>query len=172
MSGSTANSNESSAREDKSSAPSDNWREKAIRNQIYLRQGHEGAMLERVQRVQRISEDLAKSLQRSAGEEFSSEDAGQEEDMGVSIGNEVTEVHYHMPPQPTAPPQRHHSSPISPLPTTQSGITRREIAAWVLAAALGGGAAANWWLGNSQDTTNNVVPGFGKPRMVEERNGP
>lgn len=69
------------------------WREKFLRHWMQTRLGHEGMMLEKIQRQSRIVEQLAAQTREG---KFSGGAVASvpEDEMGVSIGNEV---HHHYP---------------------------------------------------------------------------
>lgn len=67
------------------------WREKLLKNWMLTRLAHEGAMIDKLQQQQKRMFQVADlALTGKAGEESVS--ANGDEDMGVSIGNEI---HYH-----------------------------------------------------------------------------
>lgn len=85
-------------------------RKKDARNAVLLKQAHEGVMIEKIQRQNKIAENTVKGLQKQAGYNTSSGSGSQsnteEDDMGVNIGNESkVENHYHYP-QPPEPPKQ------------------------------------------------------------------
>lgn len=127
--------------------------------------GHEAMMLEKIMRQNKIAEDNAKQM---AGLSVS-----QDEDMGVSIGNET---HYHYQGGQQSQPANGASGPAS---------TGRLLPAAVLAALVGGPVATWWMMQDTQpppqptlnepsavvdtDTLTEVFPGFGEPRDVEAK---
>lgn len=146
------------------------WQEKAVNRQILIRQAHEGMMLGKIMRQNKIIEDQVRS---SVGELNDGEGGDMDDDMGLNIGNET---HYHyQTSQPQSPSQ----------PSTNSGepSTLSRIAYAALAAAAIGGPAVTWWamsgednatipqppaaVGADTDTLTDVVPGFGVPQNVE-----
>lgn len=81
----------------------EDWiREKDARNWALTRLGHEGLMLDKIQRQNKIVENTVKGLQKDSN--MTASDDG-EDDTGVSIGNETrTENHYHSAEKkPTTP---------------------------------------------------------------------
>lgn len=82
-------------------------RRKDARNAALLKLGHEAVVMDKYMRQNKIVENTVKGLQEQAGYNTGSDgqSTGEEEDMGVSIGNETrTETHYHYPEQQTSKP--------------------------------------------------------------------
>ena len=67
------------------------WREKLLRNWMFARLGHEGMMLGKIVRQNRMVEDLARCA--ATGDLSKMGETMDEDDTGVSIGNE-THNHY------------------------------------------------------------------------------
>lgn len=93
-------------------------KKKDARNAALLRMGHEGVMMEKMMRQNKIVENTVKGLQEQAGYPTSAADPNspsEEDDMGVNIGNETkTENHYHYQ-QPAQPQPEHQTSKQSNL---------------------------------------------------------
>jgi len=109
--------------------PTENKWDKLLRYWGYARLGHEGMMLDKVQRQTRIVELLARNAATGKVDDVSGwPGEGCGDDMGVSIGNEI---HYHSSngasrqpsPQPAEQPKKNWLLPLA------------------LAGALGTGAA-------------------------------
>lgn len=80
-------------------------KKKDARNAALLRMGHEAYMLDKITKQDKIVQNTVKGLQEEAGYTNSADpdSPSEEDDMGVSIGNETkTENHYHyqQPPEP------------------------------------------------------------------------
>lgn len=147
-------------------------RKKDLRMMGLLRIGHEGVMMDKINRQNRIVEDSVKGLQKEAGYETSQDPSNEdgEEDMGVSIGNETrTEHHYH-----------YEQPKTEEKPVAEENKTSK----WLMPAAiLGAGALTGAGIYASKEPSNPpavVVPddkdtmidtdiavGFGKPQKIE-----
>ena len=129
-----------------------------------IRLGHEGMMLDKINRQRRIVENGVRAYQRGETT-VSAEDQAVGEDMGVNVGNTI---HYHMeqpatpPAQPTVPVPT--ASPPTPATPAQPS-TLQKYGLPALIAALGiGGTALGYWLGNRPTTnTTNTSTTITKP---------
>lgn len=104
----------------------DNKWDKLLRNWAYTRLGHEGMMLDKIDRQNRIVEVLARNA--ATGDVGDVRGWPEGDDMGVNIGNEI---HYHntQSPQPTETPTQQTQQP-APSPAAK-------LWPWALAAAAG-----------------------------------
>ena len=143
--------------------PDMNWAAKVQKNWILTRLGHEGLMLDSIQKQGAIVRDSVRWLQDSARVKHTEGEGG--EAMGVNIGNEI---HYHgwTPPQqqaaqqPQTPPQNNQSTPQATPeagnsgPTPSTAVRLRELWPWLLAAGLGSGAlgaGSAYWFSRPPD---------------------
>ena len=113
-----------------SSSGTDSKWDKLLRNWAYTRLGHEGMMLDRIDRQGRIVEVLARNT--ATGDLSDMQGWPEGDDMGVNIGNEI---HYHNTQSPQLAPQ-----PIeTPTPPTQQPAPSpaAKLWPWALAAAAG-----------------------------------
>jgi len=129
---------------------------------MLLFQGHRGMMLEKVMRQNKIVRD---QVREELGLESSPEG---EDDMSVSVGNEIHN-HYQFMPDSSPTPSPPTPTP-TPTPTTPSGFS---IKPWALAALIGlsglGGIAATYFLtrpsiDTDTDTATDITPSFGTPQ--------
>lgn len=121
---------------------------KTIKNHMLVRLGHEGMMLDKIMRQNKIVRDGVRSFQR--GETTMGADVAKEEDMGVNIGNEI---HYHggtaAPPATTTP---------TPSPSAEPTLLQRlGIPALLLAMGIGGVTLGYWLKGPGNDTTTTTT---------------
>jgi hypothetical protein len=79
------------------------WRQKFLRNWMNTRLGHEGMMLDKILRQNRIVEQLAAQTRNGKFSGGPTPSVPEGEDMGVSIGNEIHH-HYGSKPQATVKP--------------------------------------------------------------------
>lgn len=101
-----------------------------------VRLGHEGVMLERIQRVQRIGEIAARNAVSGKGDDTSGWPGNEEGDkMGVKIGDEI----------------HHHYALPTPEPTPNKASLLSKVALVAALLYLGAGAVAIplWLAGNS-----------------------
>lgn len=119
-----------------------------------IRLGHEGMMLDKIQRQNRIVETTVKSMQREAGYTESGSEPEAADEMGVSIGNRITHEHHYQ--------------------QTNSGGGMKAALIGLAASALLGpaaGVATHFLLSDRStpvvdtdtDTRTEVTPGFGEP---------
>jgi len=105
-----------------------------------VRLGHEGFMLDKIQRQSRIVEQLAKNAMTGdsqATDAWPGNDGG--DAMGVNIGDHI---HYHYADQETETPQQAETQ----QPTQSSWKTKAAIATALLAGGTGVGAMTQAWL--------------------------
>ena len=104
----------------------DNKWDKLLRNWAYTRLGHEGMMLDKIDRQNRIVEVLARNA--ATGDVGDVRGWPEGDDMGVNIGNEI---HYHG----THAQQASTQSAEAPKPAAPSPAVK--LWPWALAAAAG-----------------------------------
>lgn len=160
------------------------WKERVLRQQMLVRQAHEGMMLEKIQRQNKIvADDVKERLGQSASE-------GEADEMGVSIGNET---HYHY--QGGGQPGGGEAGWQDGRGVFHLGKPHKGLLWSAIIAALLGGPVATWWLmqqpapsapavtetspsepaptqpagpgDTDTDTLTDVLPGFGEPQDVE-----
>lgn len=129
---------------------------------VFLRHlAHEGIMIDRVNRNLHAAERL-QTFAATADVNDLNAPAGDEDEMGVNIGNEYHEHHVHnypAPPVAIAPPATteptNATTPAEPAPATDSGTTQKKSKWWPLliggvllgtAAGAGGGYIIHDWL--------------------------
>ena len=105
------------------------WREKLLRHWMQTRLGHEGMMLEKIRRQNRIVEQLAAQTRDGKFSGGAVPSVPEGEDMGVSIGNEVH--HHYASEQPARTPAK--------LPGV---LGKLAVAASILAGGAGAGVLA------------------------------
>lgn len=130
-----------------------------MENWAGTRLAHEGIMLDKIQRQNRIVQDSVQHLQREAGYEVSDLEASEEDDgMGVSIGNKINHTHYHQE-------------------KSDSGGLKSAMIGLAAAAVLGplAGVVTNWALNDKDEPQESrvgafidLVPGFGEPEWVDK----
>lgn len=140
-------------------------KDKDARNWFLTRLGHEGMMLDKIQRQNKIVEDTVKGLQEQGGYNTSKtgnsseNNIAGEEDMGVSIGNETrTENHYHY-----AAPQQ----PEIPQTQKSNGVSDWKLPAAILTA--GALTGAGMYLSKSDGSVHNINPPAQQIIMPENR---
>lgn len=129
---------------------------KTIKNHMLVRLGHEGMMLDKVLKQNKIVRDGVRAFQR--GETTVNAAAATEDDAGVNIGNEI---HYHGVSQPAAPVTPTVAPPAAPTPAPAPAASNP----WKTAALLGAGAIAagvpaslaTWYLNRPAESTNTTV---------------
>jgi len=110
--------------------PENKW-DKLLRYWGYARLGHEGMMLDKIQRQTRIVEVLARNAATGDVEDMRGwPGTGDGDDMGVNIGNEI---HYHG--------GNGAERPSTALPATAEQPKKNWLLPLALAGALGTGAA-------------------------------
>jgi len=117
-----------------------------------LRLAHEGVMVDRVQRVQRIGEVLARNTMTGDLANTSGWPGEKEGDpVGVAIGDSITNNHYYpaeQPPKPEPPPievVREDQTAVSQKPL--GTLAKAAVAAALLGTGVGGGVAVPWLAG-------------------------
>jgi len=114
-----------------------------------VRLGHEGVMLARVQRVQRIGELIAKNAITGKVDNTDGWPDGEGNEMGVDIGDEIHNHYYPAAPEPEKPAKA-------------SGIVGTLAKAALAAALLGSGAGVGvgvpWLLGMFKQEQPAAVP--------------
>jgi hypothetical protein len=140
---------------------------KAKRNVFFRHLAHEGIMLERMQRTLTNAEKLQRFA--STGNTSDLPSPGDEEDMGVAIGNEI---HYHLQgsgnrevPQPLPAPAPTPQPATTPPATKGSWLWPTVLGAALLGTGAGGGWLTNWYLnqqppgqtGTDTDTDTDTI---------------
>jgi hypothetical protein len=131
------------------------WRNKLLRNWANMRLGHEGMMLDKITRQNRIVEVLARNAATGDVSDVSGWPEG--DDMGVNIGNEI---HYH----------GGNPAPVQPMEKTPAP-TASKVLPWILAAAaaLGGAGLTSVLLDREPAVKPSVVAPVDFPQYDVEK---
>lgn len=107
---------------------------------VRVRLAHEGMMLEKIQRQNRIVEVNARNTMTGKVDDVTDWPSREGKEMGVDIGDHITHHHYPAPPPLPSPAQQ----PKSQFPKLLAKVA---ITAALVGSGAGAGAAMPWLLG-------------------------